>query len=96
MILSFRDQATEDFYHNRSTHRAARFPANIRSTALRKLDVLNAAHRLTDLEMPPGNRLEALKGDLNGFFSIRVNDRWRLIFQWDNNHAYDVALVDYH
>jgi plasmid maintenance system killer protein len=49
MILSFRDQATEDFYHNRPTHRAARFPANIRSTALRKLDVLNAAYRLTDL-----------------------------------------------
>jgi proteic killer suppression protein len=96
MILSFRDQATEDFYHNRPTHRATRFPANIRSTALRKLDVLNAAYRLTDLQMPPGNRLEPLKGDLNGFFSIRVNDQWRLIFRWDNNNAYDVALIDYH
>jgi len=46
--------------------------------------------------MPPGNRLEALKGEVNGFFSIRVNDQWRLIFRWDNNNAYDVALVDYH
>jgi len=46
--------------------------------------------------MPPGNRLEPLKGDLNGFFSIRVNDQWRLIFRWDNNNAYDVALIDYH
>jgi toxin HigB-1 len=63
---------------------------------LRKLDVLTAAYRLTDLQMPPGNRLEALKGDLIGFFSIRVNDQWRLIFRWDNNNAYDVALVDYH
>jgi len=96
MILSFRDQATEDFYHNRPTRRTARFPAIIRSTALRKLDVLNAAHRLTDLQMPPGNRLEALKGDLSGFFSIRVNDQWRLIFRWDNSNVYDVALVDYH
>jgi proteic killer suppression protein len=60
------------------------------------LDVLNAAYRLTDLQMPPGNRLESLKGDLNGFFSIRVNDQWRLIFRWDNNNAYDVALIDYH
>jgi proteic killer suppression protein len=46
--------------------------------------------------MPPGNRLESLKGDLNGFFSIRANDQWRLIFCWDNNDAYDVTLVDYH
>jgi len=53
MILSFRDQATEDFFHNLPTHRTARFPTNIHSTALRKLDVLNAAHRLTDLQMPP-------------------------------------------
>jgi proteic killer suppression protein len=61
-----------------------------------KLDVLNAAHRLVDLQAPPGNRLEALKGDLDGFFSVRVNDQWRLIFRWDNNNAVDVALLDYH
>lgn len=96
MIMSFRDQATEDFYHNRRTHRVAWFPGNIRITALRKLDVLNAAYRLTDLQVPPGNRLEVLKGDLNGFYSIRINDQWRLIFRWESNNAYDVALVDYH
>lgn len=96
MIMSFRDQATEDFYHNRHTHRVARFPARIHSTALRKLDVLNAAYRLTDLQVTPGNRLEALKGDLKGLFSIRINDQWRLIFRWEGNNAYDVALVDYH
>ena len=96
MIMSFRDQATEDFYHNRHTHRVTRFPARIRSTAFRKLDVLNAAYRLSDLQVAPGNRLEALKGDLKGFFSIRINDQWRLIFRWERNNAYDVALVDYH
>jgi len=96
MIQSFRDQATEDLYHNRTTHRTRRFPTDIRSTALRKLDILNAAHRLVDLQMPRGNRLEPLKGDLIGFFSIRVNNQWRLIFRWENDHAYDVALVDYH
>ena len=96
MILSFRDQATEDFYHNRPTHRAARFPANIRSTALRKLDILNAAHRLTDLQMPPGNRLEALKGDRLGQWSIRINDQWRICFVWTESDAHDVEIVDYH
>jgi proteic killer suppression protein len=63
---------------------------------VRKLDVLNAAYRLNDLRMPPGNRLEALKGDLEDFFSIRVNDQWRIIFRWEGNNAHDVALVDYH
>jgi proteic killer suppression protein len=96
MIHSFRDQATEDLYHARQTKRTARFPPGIRRTALRKLDVLNAAYRLNDLSMPPGNRLEALKGDLEGFFSIRVNDQWRIIFRWQGNSAHDVALVDYH
>jgi len=63
---------------------------------LRKLDVLNAAHSLTDLREPPGNRLEALKGDRLGFYSIRVNDQWRIVFSWESNNAYEVELVDYH
>ena len=62
--------------------------------ALRKLDVLNGAHRLNDLKSPPANRLEALKGDLAGFHSIRVNDQWRLIFRWDEG-VHDVSLTDY-
>jgi proteic killer suppression protein len=96
MIVSFRDQATEDLYHGNPTHRIARFPRDIISAALRKLDVLHAAHHLEDLRMPPGNRLEVLQGDLLGFHSIRVNNQWRIIFRWENGNAYRVALVDYH
>ena len=62
---------------------------------MRKLDVLNGAHRLNDLRSPPANRLEALKGDLAGFHSIRVNDQWRLIFRWDEG-VHEVSLTDYH
>jgi toxin HigB-1 len=94
-IHSFGDNATADLYHGRNTSRARRFPQSIVSAALRKLDVLNAAYKLNDLHSPPGNRLEALKGTLEGFHSIRVNDQWRIIFRW-NNGAYEVSLVDYH
>ncbi len=64
--------------------------------AVRKLDMINAAHHLDDLREPPGNRLESLKGDLTGYYSIRVNDQWRIVFRWENNSAYSVLLTDYH
>ncbi len=96
MIASFGDAATEDLYHGRKTSRVRRYPATILAAALRKLDVLRAAHRLQDLRSPPGNRLEALKGDYAGFYSIRVNDQWRLVFRWENDAAHEVLLVDYH
>lgn len=96
MIVSFRDQATEDLYHGSATHRTTRFPRDIQGAALRKLDMLHAAHRLVDLRSPPGNRLEALRGDLQGYHSIRVNDQWRIIFRWESGNALSVALVDYH
>ena len=96
MIESFRDAATEDLYHNRPTRRVRRFPPDIVTAALRKLDVLAGAHELLDLRSPPGNRLEALRGDLEGFHSIRVNDQWRIIFRWSANSAHDVSLTDYH
>jgi proteic killer suppression protein len=96
MIVTFRDQATEDLYHGISTHRTSRFPRDIQSAALRKLDMLHAAHHLVDLRVPPGNRLEALRGDLLGFHSIRVNDQWRIIFRWENGNVYNVSLTDYH
>lgn len=96
MIVSFGDMATADLYHGHKTKRVRRFPPNILKTALRKLDVLNAAHRLLDLRSPPGNRLEALKGDLQGFYSIRVNDQWRIIFRWVEGNAAEVSVVDYH
>ncbi|MBN1303492.1 MAG: type II toxin-antitoxin system RelE/ParE family toxin [Anaerolineales bacterium] len=94
-IHSFKDATTADLYHGRKTSRVRRFPQSIISAALRKMDVLNAAHKLDDLRSPPGNRLEALKGDLAGYHSIRVNEQWRVIFRW-NNGAHDVSLVDYH
>jgi proteic killer suppression protein len=94
-IQSFQDSATADLYHGRNTSRVRRFPNDILRVALRKLDILNAAHKLDDLRSPPANRLEALKGDLAGFHSIRVNDQWRIIFRWDSG-GQDVALVDYH
>lgn len=96
MIVSFGDQATEDLFHGRSTNKTRRFPANIVAGAQIKLDMLNAATSLMDLRAPPGNRLEALKGDLRGYHSIRVNNQWRLVFRWDREHAHEVRLMDYH
>lgn len=96
MISSFGDAATEDLFHGRRTSRARRFPTDIVDTALRKMDALNAAAKLDDLKAPPGNRLEALKGNLQGFHSIRVNDQWRLVFRWAEGKVEDIRLTDYH
>ena len=96
MIVSFKDNATADLYHGRATKRVRRFPPNVKRVALRKLDILNAAHKLEDLREPPGNRLKALKGNLSGYHSIRVNDQWRIMFRWEGNNVVDVSLVDYH
>ncbi|MFA6451478.1 MAG: type II toxin-antitoxin system RelE/ParE family toxin [bacterium] len=95
MIESFGDKETEGLYNGLYSARAKRFPKDILSAALRRMDMLNAAHDLDDLRVPPGNRLEALRGDMKGFHSIRVNDRWRIIFRWSAG-AHDVSLVDYH
>ncbi len=96
MIISFGDKATEDLYHGRSTARARRFPRGLVRVALRKLDMLNAAPDLLDLRSPPGNRLEALDGQLRGFNSVRVNNQWRIVFRWSGRDAHDVRLTDYH
>lgn len=94
-IRSFGDPATADLYHGRNTARVRRLPQDMIPAAWRKLDVLNAAYRLDDLRSPPGNRLELLTGNLEGFHSIRVNKQWRIVFRWENG-AHDVSLVDYH
>lgn len=96
MIASFGDQATEDLFHGERTRAARRIPSDIVSTALRMLDMLNAAHALQDLRVPPGNRLEALRGDLAGSHSIRINDQWRIVFRWSEGDAHDVRITDYH
>jgi proteic killer suppression protein len=96
MIRTFSDASTEDLFHGRATARTRRLPTDVRSAALRKLDFLNAAARIDDLASPPGNRLERLSGDRKEFWSIRVNDQWRIIFRWSDGWADDVALTDYH
>jgi proteic killer suppression protein len=96
MIASFGDRATEDLYHGRPTARARRFPRTVVDAALVKMDSLNGAASTLDLRSPSGNRLEALKGDLKGWHSIRVKDQWRLIFRWQGNDAHKVRLTDYH
>ena len=96
MIESFGDDATADPYHGWTAHRIRRFSPNIKRLAFRKLDMLNTVYRLNDLREPPGNHLEALKGDLAGYHSIRVNDQRRLIFRWEDNNAHEVSLTDYH
>ena len=96
MIVSFGDDATADLFHGNDTHRVRRFPPTIKAVALRKLDMLNAAYRLNDLREPPGNRMESLKGSLRGFYSIRVNEQWRIVFRWEDNNIHEVSLTDYH
>jgi len=92
MIKSFRCADTEKLFFNVPVRR---FRA-VEGPARRKLKMLNAAHGLEDLRVPPGNRLEALKGDRRGQHSIRVNDRWRICFRWRDGAAWDVEIVDYH
>jgi toxin HigB-1 len=96
VILSFGDPGTEDLYHGRPTRQARRYPPGIVPVALRKLDMLARAHALIDLRAPPGNRLEALKGDREGFYSIRINDQYRIIFRWEGHNVSEVSIVDYH
>lgn len=92
MIKTFKCKETEKLFNDfdikrfRSISRAARI----------KLEVLNAAVSLSSLRIPPGNRLDQLKGDRKGQYSIRINDQWRICFSWENEHAIDVEVVDYH
>lgn len=96
MITSFGNRATSDLFHGISNSRVRRLPNQIKESALYKLDVLNAARSLEDVQSPPGNRLEALKGDFAGFHSIRINNQWRIVFKWKVSNAHDVQIVDYH
>lgn len=93
MIRSFADPETEMI---RLGRRSRKLPSDIQSVALRKLRLLNQARTLSDLRVPPGNRLEALKGDLAGRHSIRINDQWRICFVWEEGGPSDVGIVDYH
>ena len=93
MIVSFKDDDTELLWR---TGESRRIPANLRNAAARKLMILNAALSLENLLAPPGNRLEALKGDRKGQYSIRVNDQYRICFVWRDGNAHNVEIMDYH
>ena len=95
MIVSLHGPLAEDLFFDRQTSVTRRFPPRLRHVAQRKLQFLNAATRLDDLRVPPGNRLEALRGSLRGFHSIRINDQWRVVFRWEDG-AHEVRVADYH
>lgn len=93
MIKSFADADTELLW---DTGTSRRIPANLRTSALKKLRILHRAVQLVELSVPPGNRLEALTGVRKGQHSIRINDRFRICFVWVDRNAFDVEIVDYH
>jgi len=93
VIRSFADTETKRFF---TTGRSRRYPPAIRTRAAMRLTQLNAATRLKDLRLPPSNRLEVLKGDRIGQWSIRINDQWRVCFRFASGNAFDVEIVDYH
>ena len=93
MIKSFKDKETEKLFNR---HFSKKLPQNLQHLARRKLVMLDAAPELNALRIPPGNRLEALKGDRKGQHSMRINDQWRVCFRWETGDAYDVEIADYH
>ena len=93
MIKSFHDKATATVFEGR---RSRKLPPQIQPRAFDKLRLLDAAVDLEDLKVPPGNRLESLRGDRAGQWSIRINDQWRVCFRWDRGHAFEVEITDYH
>ena len=96
MIESFGNQLASDLFYDKQTKASNSLPMGLRRTARRKLLYLHDAAELRDLKVPPGNRLEALKGDLKGFHSIRINDQWRLVFNWNRGNPTEVSILDYH
>lgn len=93
MIQTFRDKETERLFHREPVKR---FPPPVQRPALRKLLLLDAAESLDDLRVPPGNRLEKLRGDRDGQHSIRINDQWRICFRWESSDAFEAEITDYH
>jgi proteic killer suppression protein len=96
VIRSIKGQLTQDVFDGKNSKIARKLDQNIHAIAKRKLDQLNAAVRLDDFRIPPGNRLEALSGDLKGLHSIRINDQWRIVFHWTSTGPEEVRIEDYH
>jgi proteic killer suppression protein len=93
MIRSFKSKEAEKIFFRT---RSKKLPGDIQDVAFRKLRMLHRAMTLQDLRVPPANRLERLRGDRQGQYSIRINDQWRICFVWEGGHAFDVDIVDYH
>jgi toxin HigB-1 len=93
MIISFGSKDTEKIWQG---HRVSKIPLAVQEVARRKLRMINNAVNLSDLRIPPANRLEKLAGDLKNFYSIRINDQWRVIFKWTAGNPSDVEILDYH
>ena len=96
MIDSFGNRLAEDLYFDRQSRAVRTFAPDLKRIARRKLLYLHDAAELKDLRVPPGNRLEALKGNYKGKHSIRVNEQWRVVFRWQNGNAFEVEVIDYH
>ena len=93
MIQSFQDKETQRLWNNGFSRK---IPQEIQRTAFRKLVMIHRSKNLDDLRVPPGNRLERLRGARKGQFSVRINDQWRICFSWNDGHAYLVEIIDYH
>jgi toxin HigB-1 len=93
MIISFGSKETEQIWNG---ERVKGLPLEIQNIGRRKLRMLNNSQNIGDLRIPPANRLEKLSGKLKDFYSIRINDQWRIIFKWDNGSAFEVEIIDYH
>jgi len=93
VIRSFADKETEKLFRRRFSRK---IPAQIQRAARRRLEILDGAEALSDLRVPPANRLEKLAGDRTGQYSIRINEQWRICFEWQDGNAYEVKIVDYH
>lgn len=93
MIVSFGDKETEKIWRGIASKK---LPAEIQNTARRKLRMINNSIDINDLRIPPANRLEKLKGNLIMYYSIRINNQWRIIFKWENGNAFETKIIDYH
>ena len=93
MIKTFKDAETQKIYQR---ERSRKLPSDIQQVALRKLRMINNAINLNDLRIPPANHLEKLSGNREGQYSIRINDQWRICFEWKNSDAFNVEIADYH
>jgi proteic killer suppression protein len=96
MIINFRSKLAQDIYDGSSTSKSRKFPGQLGGKTLRLLDQLNIVTQIDELLIPPSNHLEKLKGDLSGYWSLRINRQWRIIFQWDGRDVSNVDILDYH